>query len=236
MFMLHIAICDDSSRFISKIENYFIEMNLKNVEYDLFLTGTDIIKELNYDNVYNIYFLDIEMKPINGIDLAKEIRNFTKDALIIFITAYSNYVYNVFEVITFDFIMKPISFERFRAVVNKAIDYIDRTNKAFFFSYRKNHYTVFYSQIIYFEKKARILYIHSTTQVYQCNMTMKDLTKLLDMRIFAQIHASYIVNLSFVQSINKQEIKLTTGKTIYASRDKKQYIKERHLDYIKRGI
>lgn len=232
--MLRIAICDDSSQFISEIENYFIKMNLKNVEYDLFLTGTDIINELNYNNVYNIYFLDIKMKPINGIDLAKKIRNFTKDALIIFVTSYSNYVYDVFEVITFDFIIKPISFDRFRAVVNKAIDYIDYVNKVFYFSYRKNHYNVFYSQIVYFEKNARILYVHSTTQVYQCNMTIKELTKLLDMEIFVQIHSSYIVNLSFVQSINKQEIKLTTGETIYASRNKKQYLKEKHLDYIKR--
>ena len=65
-------------------------------------------------------------------------------------------------------------------------------------------------------------------------MPIKELIKQLDSNIFVQIHSSYIVNLSFIQSINKEEIQLTTGEVIYASRDKKQYLKEKHLEFIKR--
>lgn len=232
--MIHIAICDDSSEFITIIENYFIQLNLKCLDYDVFLNGNDILKELTQDRIHNIYILDIEMSPINGIDLARNIRNYTKDALIIFITSYSSYVYEVFDVVTFDFIIKPISYERFSCVINKALDYIEHTNKIFYFSYRKKKYSIFYGHIAYFEKKGRILYIHSINHTYQCNMPIKELIKQLDSNIFVQIHSSYIVNLSFIQSINKEEIQLTTGEVIYASRDKKQYLKEKHLEFIKR--
>ncbi len=234
--MLHIAICDDSAKYISQVENYLINLNLKNLDYDIFYNGNDIIRELNQNNIYSIYFLDIEMKPVNGIQLAKVIRRITKDALIIFITSYSQYVFDVFEVVTFDFLLKPISFHRFKNVLAKAIDYIDLCNMAFCFSYRKNYYTVFYSDIIYFEKSARILFIHTTKQRYQCNMTFKELLKEIDNNTFVQIHSSCIVNLKYVKSINKEEVKLITGSLIYASRDKKQYLKDKHLEYVKRRL
>lgn len=63
----------------------------------------------NDDNQYQLYIFDIEMSGMNGLELAAEIRKRDKKALFVFITSFSHYMKDVFDVVTFDFISKPYS-------------------------------------------------------------------------------------------------------------------------------
>ena len=108
-----------------------------------FYTAESVTEELyryklNNELTYDIYILDIEMQGMNGLELAKTIRTNEQNALIIFLTSYSEYVFDVFEVITFDFLLKPITFKRFQKVLQIASTYLNMNKILFSFSYCKN--------------------------------------------------------------------------------------------------
>ena len=231
---MNIAICDDSPADIEKVESILIRMRNRTIKYDVFFSGRELLtyKE-NHGIKYNLYILDIEMKGMDGLSLAKKIRKNDSRALIVFLTSFSSYVYDVFEVVTFDFIIKPITYEKMKIVINKVANYLQLTKQNFMFSYRQNQYTVSCDEIIYIEKKGRQAFIHTESGCYKGNMTIAELWLQLDEAVFTHIHKSIITNLEYIKDINKDEVCLKNGELLYISRVHKQELKEKHLSYIK---
>lgn len=107
--MLHIALCDDNPASIEILEKYFDILNDSTIDYDVYFSAEELYRyKLNNELTYDIYILDIEMQGMNGLELAKTIRTNEPNALIIFLTSYSEYVFDVFEVITFDFLLNQL--------------------------------------------------------------------------------------------------------------------------------
>ena len=174
--MLRLAICDDDIRIIEQIETYIEKIKNKQIEYDVFTNAEELLRYQSQNKEYDVYMLDIEMGKMSGLNLARRLREKYANALIVFLTSYSKYVYDVFEVITFDFILKPISFEKFMRLIMKVEAYLKVTYKNFIFSYRKNNYCIPCIKINYIEKIGRKAFIYDTNgNIYQCNMTLKEI-------------------------------------------------------------
>ena len=108
-------------------------MNNPSLEYDVYFRADELYcYKLKNNLIYDIYILDIEMHGMNGLELAKKLRANDPNAIIVFLTNYSKYVFDAFEVITFDFLIKPISFESFQKVILKSINYLSMTKKNIF--------------------------------------------------------------------------------------------------------
>lgn len=235
--MLHLAICDDDSAIIEKLESYLELITEPVFDYDVFFDGNELEEyRLRTGQKYDIYFLDIEMRDMDGLTFAKCLRSTDTQALIIFITGYDKYVYDVFEVFTFDFILKPIVFERLKKVLDNAFGYLRIAKISFNFSYRKNSFSLSSDQIMYIDKRGRKAYIHTIDKVYQCNMTMEEVWKQLDKHFFASIRSSCIVNLSYVTEIVKDELLLKDGQRLYVARNYKQQVKLKHLHFVRRQL
>ena len=96
------------------------------VEYAFFHTPQELLAaSFGEGQNPDIYILDIEMPRMNGLEVAKAIRTRDSKALIVFLTSHVKYMPDVFEVVTFDFISKPITEERLRALLDKAEIYLD---------------------------------------------------------------------------------------------------------------
>ncbi len=235
--MISIAICDDDPKVIEKIECYFDKLHDRNYEYDVFFNGNELLDYKNKQNIsYNLYILDIEMDNLDGITLAKKIRIIDPKSLIIFLTGYSQYVYDVFEVITFDFIPKPIDYDRFIHLLDKVSSYLNLTKSNFTFSYRKNRYNLPCEDIIYIEKNGRKAFIHTYSKIYQFNMTIEDICSQLDDQLFTKIHSSYIVNMEYIREIVRGELILKTDEVLYIGRNHRQEVKLKHLDFLKNKL
>lgn len=74
---------------------------------------------------------------MSGIDFAKKLREKNVDSLIIFMTSHSQYVFDVFETVTFDFIQKPLTFEKIKNTLEKTKNYLEIKRRSFVFSYKK---------------------------------------------------------------------------------------------------
>mgnify|MGYP002508020861 FL=1 len=111
--MLNIAICDDSVYCIEMLEKLLDAYpGKKSIQYDVFDNPIHLLDYQKANNVlYKLYILDIEMDDMNGISLAKSIRKFDQKSLIVFLTSHNQYVFDVFNVVVFDFLLKPITQE-----------------------------------------------------------------------------------------------------------------------------
>ncbi len=147
-------------------------------------------------------------------------------------TSYPKYVIDVFDVNTFDFLLKPMTFEKFKKLIYKVSDYIFVSKTNFVFMHNKNQYAIPYQNIIYIEKIKRKAYIHTNSEyIYECNMTMEEILKQLVTDMFTKINRGCIVNLAMVDEIVREEIHLKSGETLYIARDYKMLVKEKHLNY-----
>lgn len=232
--MIKLAICDDDPKIVEQLETYIEKMNNRRIEYDVFGSAEDLRRYLGLNHNYNLYILDIEMDGMTGLELAKVLRNEHLQSLIVFLTSYSQYVYDVFEVVTFDFIVKPITFEKFEKLIVKAENYLNMTYANFVFSYRKNNFSVPCNMIYCIEKQGRKALIHELGgNIYQTNMTLKEIWEQLDERVFVEIHTSCIINLAEVISIEGERITMRNKESFFVSRNYRQRVKKQHLLYLK---
>ena len=151
---MRIAICDDNPQDIERIRRYTVRMIDYAIDYDFYTKPEELLKVcVERDRKPDMYILDIEMPGMDGLAVAKEIRTKDSKALLVFLTSYTKYMPDVFEVVTFDFIPKPITEDRLRLLFDKAEIYLNLTNQNFSFSYRRSRYSLKFDEILYLEKK-----------------------------------------------------------------------------------
>ncbi|MGF7019167.1 DNA-binding LytR/AlgR family response regulator [Lachnospiraceae bacterium PF1-21] len=236
--MLHIALCDDDKKIISELEDCFDRIAEIKIESDSFYNADDLLRYINTTkNEYDLYILDIEMPGMSGIELSYEIRKRAPYALIVFLTSYKEYVYNVFEVVTFDYIAKPVDCKRINKLILRVTEYLGTVKTNFHFSYRKNSYSIQMQEIAYIGKAGRKAYINTNNhEVYHCNMRLEEIWNQLDSHQFMHIHISCIVNIGEIKKVEKTEIELKNGTKLYAGRRYVNEIKRRQLEYLTRGF
>ena len=130
--MLEIAICDDDAIILKTLGKYFGKLNDATIKYDIYNSADTLYRYVEEQGtVYDVFILDIEMQGMNGLELAQKIREKDSNCLIIFLTNYSQYVFSVFEVITFDFLRKPLEYSEFENLIKKIKRYFNITKGVF---------------------------------------------------------------------------------------------------------
>ena len=166
----------------------------------------------------DLVFLDIQMPQINGIEFVKSLTN---PPAIIFTTAFDNYAIDGFELNAVDYLLKPISIERFLKATHKAIDAIGASHKNqaaeldsaeddfIFVKADKKLVKINYSDVLYIEGLKDYVIIKRDEKRVITLQTMKSLEAKLPSNIFLRIHRSYIVNMTKIDAImgNMVEIK-----------------------------
>ena len=232
--MLEIAICDDDAIILKTLGKYFGKLNDATIKYDIYNSADTLYRYVEEQGtVYDVFILDIEMQGMNGLELAQKIREKDSNCLIIFLTNYSQYVFSVFEVITFDFLRKPLEYSEFENLIKKIKRYFNITKGVFVFSYRKNSFSIPFEEIYYIEKSGRRAYLYSKDKEYIFNMTLNEIWKQLDSGAFVAIYPSCIVNLFYVREIVRDELILKTGDKLFVSKKYCQEVKKRYLRFIK---
>ncbi len=208
--MINVIIVDDEPLAQDVLETYIEKMPELNLvrKCSNALEANEVLKA----NEIDLMFLDIQMPQLTGVDFLKTLKN---PPLVIFTTAYPNYAIEGFELNALDYLLKPISLERFMKAVNKAIDQIElqRTEKGthgssqakdenyFFVKADKKLIKVNFKDIIYIEGLKDYVIIRMDTSRVITLQTMKSLEAKLPQHIFRRIHRSYIVNIDRIQAI-----------------------------------
>jgi DNA-binding LytR/AlgR family response regulator len=165
-----------------------------------------------HEHAIDLIFLDIQMPVITGTDFLRSLRN---PPLVIFTTAYHNYAVEGFELNSVDYLLKPITYERFYQAIQKVrermavkpvqvqipVDYI-------FIKQDSRLVRIHFNDIRYIEAEKDFSTVFTTDKKWLAGMHLKMFESMLPEQQFFRVHRSYIVNLSKISSINGNMVEL----------------------------
>lgn len=202
--ILRCLIIDDEPLAQSVIENYMERVN----ELQLVKKCSNAMEgfEILHKEKIDIIFLDIQMPVIDGLNFIKSLSN---PPAVILTTAFPNHALEGYELGVVDYLLKPISFERFLKAVNKVIEQKklaisnDNSSSADFIFVKVDSKLIKlnFDDIFYIEGMKDYLKIFTKVKMYVVHQTMKKMEELLPRQNFLRVHKSYIVSLKAVKSI-----------------------------------
>lgn len=210
--MINVLIVDDEplaqdvlETHVSRIPDLFLVKKCSNA-----IEATQVLEERPVD----LMFLDIQMPQVSGLEFVKSLQH---PPLIVFTTAYSSYAVEGFELNAVDYLLKPISFERFSKAVGKAREKLQQQKNSvpdtadvdhIYVKSDKKLIRVRYSDIIYIEGLKDYVIIRMDTGRIITLQTMKSLEEKLPSHIFKRVHRSFIVSIEKIHSIEGNVIEV----------------------------
>ena len=173
----------------------------------------DMLKDKKVD----LMFLDIQMPVLNGIDFIKTLKD---PPAIILTTAYREYAIDGYELDIFDYLLKPIAFDRFLKAVDRYRERkINQTNesisssssilkedKYIFFNVNRTHHKVFFKDIIYLESLKDYVRIHTVKDQLVVKGNLGSMMKQIPESLFVRVHRSFAIAISYIKSYNQNEV------------------------------
>jgi two-component system LytT family response regulator len=181
---------------------------------DLKATFREPVKAIEFLNreKIDLIFLDINMPDINGMQL---IQTLSAKPMIIFTTAYGNYAVESYNLNAIDYLLKPITFERFLAAVNKAENLFSNQNKpsakednggTVFIKSGPHTYQVRVTDILYLEKDGNYITIHLKDKQILIRENMGDIFDLVPSADFIRVHKSFVVAIKHITMIEVHQL------------------------------
>ncbi|MBB2145291.1 response regulator [Pedobacter sp. LMG 31464] len=225
----------------NEIERDAIEMYLRKINrLDIKAVCSNGIEaaEVLINEPIDIVFSDIDMPELSGMGLLKSIKN---APVFIFITSFTEYAAESFNLDALDFIVKPATFERLLKASTKAIEYLDLKKQAslnsnpnpipetadhFFIKETKGFTRLNYDDVIYIESMGDFSKIYTATDKHITLVNLKNLERQLP-SFFVRVHKQYIINLNQVSTITNNEIILNHNNTVPVSLTNRQELLEK---------
>lgn len=207
-----IAICDDNETdiaYIAKMVHSWAEKSKNTITIESFPSAESFLFHYADEKDYDILLLDIEMKAINGVELAKEIRKENDAVQIIFVTGYSDYIAEGYEVSALHYLMKPVKEEKLFEIMDRATVKLQKNEKALFLTLSGETVRIPIYEIRYLEVQQNYVTIHAKED-YSIKRTLGEFEHELDER-FYRMGRSYLVNLTYIQKITKTSVFLSDG-------------------------
>lgn len=239
--MIRIAVCDDNLILASQIEQHLLEIKVQyntDMHIDVLSDGTELNNMIQQGIHYDIVYLDIEMKSMNGLEAAKSLRDVDLTTILIFVSSYHGYVYEIFDTKPLYFMRKPIQWDEFDKWFKKAYVEIEKKDVYFEFTVNRVPHKALIQDILYFESNVRIIKVICKDGGYEFYGKLNDLEKEM-LRLQAQfirVHQSYLVNLSHIRGFSFNKIQLPKGKSIPVSEDRRKIAKEIYSKYMWRRM
>ena len=207
-----IAICDDSDgdrQYVLNMVRTWAAAAGHLVHTDAFASAESFLFHYAQESDYDILLLDIEMGAMDGVTMAKQLRKSNDTVQIIFITGYSDYISEGYEVAALHYLMKPVKEEKLWAVLDRAAGKIAKNEKVLHFSLGGEMVRIPVYRIRYADVFGNYVTIHAQSDV-TVKMTLGELEKQLDDR-FYRVGRSVLVNLTQISRVTKGEIRLSDG-------------------------
>lgn len=202
--MLEIVICDDEKFYRNDLQTIIsTELDLSGIAYRIteFSSGEELLSKLSPNNG-QIIFLDIEMKGLDGISAAKQLRERNNRAQIIFVTSHPDFVFQGYEVRALNYLLKPYEKKKLLAVLHTALEELSLSAEKYFVLEQKGcSIRIPLQSIRYFASDKRIVTLVTDTDTYTFYDKLNDVeTRLTD--AFVRIHNRYLIHLKYLDAID----------------------------------
>ncbi len=231
--MIKVAIVDDEVLIQNKLKHYIKDYEKDNNEkfsITFYSDAYDLVE--SYKKQFDIIFLDIEMKKMDGLTAAAKIREVDPSVIIIFVTNMAGYAINGYKVDAFSYIVKPILYIDFAQQLDKAVNRVAFGRKAFLLiNVNSEIVRLDVSKISYMEAVEHRVIIHMETDTLTIYNALIKLEPLVKDFHFARCNSGYLVSLSHVEHIDKDYV-IVGGDKLFISRSKKKSFMNALAEYI----
>ncbi len=243
--MLQIAICDDEQYYREKIQTLLIRyLGQKNLDHMIhfYQSGEEFLSQCENSVKYDIVFMDISMKELDGIQTASRIRNFHSDTQLVFVTAFIDYALEGYKVNAVRYIMKDTLDTAIPECMDAILQKMQLAQVTF--SFMDGEATLYTDNILYIESrkhKSFFYYMRSGTAnssaalsgavTYQMYERLDLIEQKLSDHGFLRIHKSYLVNMKHIRRLSNYTAFLDTGEELPIPRLRYQTVRELFVAY-----
>ena len=240
--MLIVAVCDDNLTFAKMLASKLTRLCAVQIpervdvqSVQIFTSASDVLRFMNQQTI-NVLFLDIDMPVMNGFKLAETLGKTDPDTIIIFVSAYEEFVYSSFEYCPFRFLRKTHLDQELPATFQKVIEKYLSAHEIVTVSSTDGEQILRTQDILYIEGQKNYFCLYTTAnKSYRCRGTMDFAEDLIRNFDFFRIHAAYIVNEEHIDSVdNSGYVKMKNGKIIYISKRRFSAFKDSYMQFLRR--
>lgn len=237
---MKIAICEDEEIFqkqlCEKIKHYY---QGKKVEISFFSSGEALIKSYEFQEHYDVVFLDIEMKKLTGVETAKKIRTYDYNEMIIFLTSHQEYALEGYEVKAMRFLVKPINDKKLEEALEEAEKNLNK-RQTILLHHSEGETLINIEEILYCEAQRNDLHFvigkqrvgEIKIEDIKVRMTLGEIESRIKEEGFFKCHRSYLVNIKWIASYGQNEIQLEDGTKLPMSRGKIKELQKYLMEHI----
>lgn len=228
---MKIAICDDDRIYVEEIlKNVKLILQEKQIsaDYELFYSSKDIY---SCNTSYDIAFLDIELQPYTGIEVAEKLKSINPYIIIFIITSYDKYMDEAMDLNVFRYIKKPVDAHRLKNGLYKALENIDNNIITFFLKQGSLSQNIHSNDILYIETVGRNTKVVTVKGEFISDNKMDFWKKKLIASFFYQVHKSYVINMKHITDYKRDIVTLSEKHSIPISYRKQSSFKSYFLSY-----
>ncbi len=230
---MRVAICDDTpidrEIMMDLLHDYAIQKGIpiEIVEYE---RGMDLLYDMEDGSWFDLIMLDIYLGDTLGIHVAHRLREMQYNRSIVFLTASPEFAIDSYDVHADGYILKPHGYTK----LSKVMDYITRNMDISVYQIRQRSTIIHIPlhEILYIESNNSKCILHrSTGKDYVIYKTLNQIEQELNDKRFLRSHQSYLVNMDYIQQVDKQ-FHLTTGDTVGIRQRTLKAVRQAYLDYV----
>ncbi len=237
--MIRIAICDEEHGFCQRLERY-ISNYMKNdsISYhiDTFNQGERFAALGIGMAQYTVVFLDVKMSKLDGIDIARKIREISKGIFVVFVTANGNYALEGYKVDAVRYILKGT--ENLQNEINECMHaIIEKLNYQIVrkqFKFSEGTREIALDRLLYIESRLHKLEFHvaeDEMKIYTMYEVLNKVANELENDNFIRIHQSYLVNLKYIKAVQRYKVILDNGVELMIPKVRYMMVKDRFWEY-----
>jgi DNA-binding LytR/AlgR family response regulator len=232
-----VGICDDSTEdadFVERIVTSWAKQNQWEITVERFPSAEAFLFCYAQDKEWDILLLDIEMGKMDGVELAKQIRQDNSGVQMVFITGFADYMAQGYEVSALHYLMKPVAQDKLFAVLDKAAQNRKKTEKVLLLPVDAEMIRLRMSEICFVEAQAHSVRIATRNGMLEVRRSISELEWELD-QSFVRCHRSYLVNLKYLAKLCKNEVVLDDGTVLPLSRGAAAAVHKAFVAYYTEG-
>lgn len=207
---MRVAICDDNPQDTQFVKDIALNWaNTRNLQLEAFTfpSAESFLFHYEEDKNFDILLLDVEMGSMDGVTMAKQIRKDNEAVQIIFITGYSDYISEGYEVAALHYLMKPVNQEKLCSVLDRALDKWKQNERCLNLDLSGEMVRIPFYEVRYLDVQKNYVTVHAK-QDYTVKHTLGEFEAVLDER-FHRVGRSLILNLKYIRRVSKSEVTLS---------------------------
>jgi DNA-binding LytR/AlgR family response regulator len=228
---MRIAVCDDEQRFINDLKTTLDKLySSLDMMTDGYNSGEELLKGFKH-KAYDIVFLDIEMPAMDGITLARKIRELSRDVCIVFLTGHIEYAIKGYEVNALRYLTKPADEQKIKEVIDHVLGKLE-SSKMLWVKTADGEQRIALSDILFIEAQNQNVVISTPENSFSVRGNISVYEEQLAQYGFFRIHRGYLISLPKVLRLGSKCVVMEDNTTLPVSRSKESKLRDMLFSYV----